>query len=158
MNRQRMLLLALPPLSVIILSFALWFLSSSSHYSFDTSLSSATPSTLALAFISLLISAITILFARRFLPAPERLPSVPFRVAGSGGFTRAPIPLAEFLSPALTENIIILGLVAAVLSRNAAAYLPFLAIWMITFAYVARLMLSLPRAGNLPRRERPGTI
>lgn len=144
MNKQRMFVLALPPISVLALSFALWVLSSSSQYSFDTSLSSAPPSAIVLALISLLISAITILFARRFLSKSGSLPNVPLRFIDKGKFTLLPFPLAELLSPILTENIIVLGFVAALLSKNAAAYIPFLAIWMITFAYVARLMLSLP--------------
>jgi len=144
MNKQRMFVLALPSLSVLVLSFALWFLSSSSHYSFDPSLSSTTPSTLVLAFISLLISAIIIIFSRRYLSKPGSLPKVPLRFIDQGRVNFLPIPLAELLSPVLTENIIVLGFAAAFLSKNAAAYLPFLALWMITFAYVARLMLSLP--------------
>ena len=144
MNKQRMFVLALPPITVLVLSFVLWFLSSSQHYSFDTSLSSATPSTLVLAFISLLISAIIIFFSRRFLPARGSLPSVPLRMMDKGRFTRVPIPLAELLAPTLTENIIVLGFVSAFLSKNAAAYLPFLALWAIIFAYVAQMMLSLP--------------
>lgn len=148
MNRPRILVLALPPISVLALSFALWLLSSRSQYSFDTNLSSASPATLFLAFISLLISAITIIFSRRFLSVPGSLPKAPLRMAGRGGFTRAPIPLAGILAPLLTENIIVLGFVSAFLSRNAAAYLPFLALWAVTFAYVARLMLSLPEPDN----------
>ena len=144
MNKPRILVLALPPLTVLVLSFVLWFFYSSQHYSFDTSLSSATPSTLVLAFISLLISAIIVIFSRRFLSTPGRLPKVPLRFVGKGGVTFTPIPLAELLAPTLTENIIILGFASAFLSRNAAAYLPFLALWAITFAYVAQMMLSLP--------------